>query len=65
MASKGRLFPAVVFTDLPAVESLRERHDELRTARGAYLEAEPELTGAVMSDCLRTVADSYDTSLGD
>lgn len=62
---KGRLFKKIVFTDIAAVESLRERHDELRAARGAYLEAEPELTNAVMSDCLRTVADSYSPSLGD
>ena len=30
-----------------------------------YLAAEPELTGAVMSDCLRTVADAYSPDLGD
>ena len=58
---KGRIFKKIVISDPAAVESLRERHDELRAARGAYLEAEPELTGAVMSDCLRTVADSYST----
>jgi hypothetical protein len=62
---KGRLFKKVVFTDMAAVESLRGRHDELRAARGAYLDAEPELTNAVMSDCLRTVADAYSPSLGD
>lgn len=63
---KGRLFAAVVFTELPAVESLRERQDELRAARGAYREAEPELTNAVASDCLRTVVDSHGpTSFGD
>jgi len=65
VARKGRLFPKVVFTDLPAVEALRTRHDELRAARGAYLDAEPELTGAVMADCLRTVADAYSPDLGD
>jgi hypothetical protein len=63
--AKGRLFPKVVFTDLPAVESLRERHDGLRAARGAYLDAEPELTTAVISDCLRTVIDAYSPDLGD
>jgi hypothetical protein len=63
--AKGRLFPKVVFTDMAAVESLRERHDELRAARGAYLEAEPELTDAVISDCLRTVIDAYSPDLGD
>jgi hypothetical protein len=62
---KGRLFKKVVFTDMPAVEALRERHDELRAARGTYLEAEPELTNAVIGDCLRTVADAYSPSLGD
>jgi hypothetical protein len=65
VAVKGRLFKKVVFTDMPAVEALRERHDELRAARGAYLEAEPELTNAVLSDCLRTVVDAYSPSLGD
>jgi hypothetical protein len=62
---KGRLFPKVVFTDRAAAEALRERNDELRAARGAYLDAEPELTGAVMADCLRTVADAYSPDLGD
>ena len=62
---KGRLFPKVVFTDIAAVEALRGRHDDLRAARGAYLDAEPDLTGAVMSDCLRTVADAYSPDLGD
>jgi hypothetical protein len=62
---KGRLFKKVVFTDIEAVETLRERHDELRAARGAYLDAEPDLTTAVMSDCLRTVADAYSPDLGD
>lgn len=65
VARKGRLFPKVVFTDRTAVEALRPRHDELRAARGAYLDAEPELTGAVMADCLRTVADAYSPDLGD
>ena len=62
---KGRLFKKIVFTDMTAVESLRARNDELRAARGAYLDAEPELTTAVMSDCLRTVADAYSPDLGD
>ena len=62
---KGRLFKKIVFTDMAAVEALRERNDELREARGAYLDAEPELTGAVMADCLRTVADAFSPSLGD
>jgi hypothetical protein len=61
---KGRLFKKVVFNDMAAVESLRERHDELRAERGAYLDAEPELTNAVMSDCLRAVADAYSPDLG-
>jgi hypothetical protein len=62
---KGRLFKKVVITDTAAVESLRGRNDELRAARGAYLDAEPELTMAVMTDCLRTVADAYSPDLGD
>lgn len=61
---KGRMFKRIVISDQAAVESLRERHDELRAARGAYLDAEPDLTMAVMSDCLRTVADGYNPSLG-
>ena len=65
VATKGRLFRKVVVSDAAAVESLRERHDELRAARGAYLDAEPELTNAAMADCLRTVADAYNPSLGD
>jgi hypothetical protein len=65
VASKGRMFRKVVFTDLPAVEALRERHDELRAARGAYLDSEPDLCNAVMSDCLRTVLDAYSPDLGD
>jgi hypothetical protein len=62
---KGRLFKKIVFTDMAAVESLRARHGELRAARGSYLDAEPELTSAVMSDSLRAVADAYSPDLGD
>jgi hypothetical protein len=62
---KGRLFKKIAFTDRAAVEALRERNDELRAARGAYLDAEPELTGAVISDCLRAVIDAYSPDLGD
>jgi len=65
VATKGRLFRKVVVSDTAAVESLRERHDELRAARGAYLDAEPDLTNAAMADCLQTVADAYSPSLGD
>ena len=65
VATKGRLFRKVVITDQGTVESLREGHDELRAARGAYLDAEPDLTNAAMADCLRTVADAYNPSLGD
>lgn len=61
---RGRLFPKVVISDPAAVEVLRERHDELRAARGAYLDADPELTNAVMSDCLRTVVDAHSPDLG-
>ena len=65
VVTKGRLFRKVVIADQGTVESLRERHDELRAARGAYLDAEPDLTNAAMADCLRTVADAYQPSLGD
>jgi len=65
VATKGRLFRKVVIADQATVGSLRERHDELRAARGAYLDAEPDLTNAAMADCLRTVADAYQPSLGD
>jgi hypothetical protein len=63
--AKGRLFKKVVFTDMAAVEALRERNDELRAARGEYLDAEPELTTAVISDCLRTVIDGHSPRGGD
>jgi hypothetical protein len=62
---KGRLFRKIVVSDPAAVESLREWNDELRAARGAYLEAEPELTNAVVSDCLNVVLRSFSPSLGD
>jgi hypothetical protein len=65
VATKGRLFRKVVISDEAAVESLRERHDDLRAARGAYLDAEPDLPNAAMADCLQTVADAYQPSLGD
>jgi hypothetical protein len=64
VAVKGRLFKKIVIADQRAVESLRGRNDELRAARGEYLDAEPELTMAVMTDCLRTVADAYNPGLG-
>jgi hypothetical protein len=64
LVERKGLLRRLAFSDLPAVEALRARHDELRAARGAYLEAEPELTNAVMSDCLRTIADAYSPSLG-
>jgi len=63
--SKGRLFRKVVFRDMAAVVSLRGRHDELRAARGEYMDAEPELSQAVAADCLRTVVDAYSPDLGD
>jgi hypothetical protein len=62
---KGRLFRKIVVSDPAAVESLRERNDELRAARGAYLDAEPELTTAVVSDSLNVVLRSFSPSLGD
>jgi hypothetical protein len=33
-------------------------------ARGDYLDAEPDLTMAVMSDCLRAVTDAFNPGLG-
>ena len=63
--AKGRLFRKIVISDPAAVESLRERNDQLRAARGAYLEAEPELTNAVISDCLNVVLRSFSPNLGD
>lgn len=63
--AKGRFIRKIVISDPATVESLHERHDELRAARGAYLETEPELTSAVMSDCLHAVSGSYHPSLGD
>lgn len=63
--ARGRIFKKVAFTDMAAVERLRGRNDALRAARGEYLDAEPDLTNAVMADCLRTVADAFSPSLGD
>jgi hypothetical protein len=63
--TKGRLIRKVAISDQAAVESLRERNEELRAARGAYLDAEPDLTTAVMSDCLHAVSGTYHPSLGD
>lgn len=63
--SKRRLFRKVVFTDMAVVESLRGRHDELRAARGEYMDAKPELSEAVAADCLRVVVDAYSPDLGD
>jgi hypothetical protein len=63
--AKGRFVRKIVVTDSAAVESLRPRHDELRAARGDYLEAEPDLTGAVMADCLHAVSAAHSPSLGD
>jgi hypothetical protein len=65
VTTKGRLFRKIVISDPAAVESLREQHEELRAARGAYLEADPELTNAVISDCLQVVLRSFNPSLGD
>jgi hypothetical protein len=62
VAVRGRVFKKIVITDPAAVEAMRERHDELRAARGKYLDAEPELTGAVIADCLRVVADAFGAS---
>jgi hypothetical protein len=62
---KGRLFKKVAVRDPATVESLRDRHDDLRAARGAYLAAEPELTGAVSADCLRVMVDAFGPGLGD
>jgi hypothetical protein len=53
-----------VHTDPASVEALRERHDALRAARSAYMDAEPQLSEAVAADCLRTIADAYNPSLG-
>ena len=64
VAVKGRLFKKIAITDQAAVDSLRKRNDELRAARGEYLDAEPELTVAAMSDCLRTVTDAYNPGRG-
>ena len=61
---KGRIFKKIVITDPAAVESLRPRYDESRAARREYLDAEP-VAMAVMSDCLRTIADAYNPGGGD
>ena len=62
---KGRLLKRLVFTDTAAVEALRPRHDELRAARSAYMDAEEDLSMAVASDCLRVIADGFQPGGGD
>jgi hypothetical protein len=61
---KGRMFKKIAIADQAAVDSLRARNDELRAARGEYLDAEPDLTLAVITDCLRAVTDAYNPGLG-
>ena len=61
---KGRVFRKIEIADEAGVASLRERNDELRAARGDYLDAEPDVTMAVMSDCLRAVTDAFNPGLG-
>ena len=63
--ARGRFIRKVVISDPEALESLRGRNEQLRAVRGAYLDAEPELTLAVLSDCLHAVSGSYSPDLGD
>jgi hypothetical protein len=63
VAKKG-LLRRLVHTNTATVEALRERHDALRVARSADMDAEPQLSEALAADCLRTIADAYNPSLG-
>jgi hypothetical protein len=55
---KGWLIKSVVITDPPAIESLRERNDELRAARKADMERDFDVHHAVIADCLYAVNDA-------
>jgi hypothetical protein len=56
---KGWLLKVVEILDLPAIQSLREQSDELRAARRADMEREPELHNAVIADCLQAIHWAY------
>jgi hypothetical protein len=56
---KGWAIKRVEIIDPAAVASLRERNDELRAARKADMEREPDLHEAVIADCLRAVYSAY------
>jgi len=56
---KGWAIKRVEIIDPEAVASLRERNDELRAARKADMEREPDLHHAVIADCLRALYSAY------
>ena len=53
---RGRMTKKVAVTDPAAVEALRPRFDELRAARAADMDREPDLHSAVAGDCLQAVS---------
>jgi hypothetical protein len=58
----GWAIKKVAIVDPAAIESLRELGDELRAARKADMEREPELHHAVIADCLQAVNWAHNTS---
>jgi hypothetical protein len=58
---KGWAIKPVAMTDQPAIESVRERNDELRAACKADMEREPHLHNVVAADCLHAVKGAYST----
>jgi hypothetical protein len=58
---KGWAIKRVAIIDSAAIDSLRERNDELRAERRADMEREPELHNAVIADCLQAVQGAYTT----
>jgi len=53
---KGRMIRKPAITDPAAVEELAPRNAEIAAARTDYREQEPDLDGAVLSDCLAAVS---------
>lgn len=56
---KGWAIKRVEIIDPAGVASLRERNDELRAARKADMDREPELHEAIVADCLRALYSAY------
>jgi hypothetical protein len=59
---KGRLIKRPVISDPTALEALKERDAEILAARTRYREQEPDLDGALISDCLAAVSWAHNTT---